>query len=815
MRFLQNGPIVPHDLLEQRDAGNVIFFCGAGISSPALPGFLGLAEQVIAEFKPAPGSESLSLLNQIQSDPLLSPPLDVVFNRLQEEYGAAAIEDKVNEILKRKSAGASPEQHSIVLRLSQGPTRQPQIVTTNFDRLFERAQRGIHRHVQPVLPDLTSGQPLEGRVYLHGRMPAHPVDGTARLGFILSSADFGRAYLADGWATKFVRDLLQNYVIVLLGYSANDPPVRYLLEGLHARADKKPPIIYAFDNGADHEVEARWRGRGVQPLAYDNSNGTHSVLWDSLRAWANRADDPDAWRRTTITLAQAKPQTLQSHERGQVASVVRSDRGAKLFVDTATPPPADWLCVFDRHLRYGNPRGMPGAEGEITPLAEFSLDDDPSRPAGKPWRDGEIGDHLLLSAARPGTLARLGGFRRSHAAALPDRLFSLARWIVQVIHEPAAAWWAAGQGSLHDTLSSQIEWRLKRPKEGIDERARKIWSLLLESFRYSLNENNWFEFARVLHRDGWTSSALRDFERITTPYLECTRPFQTKHLPPDGDWKELRLSEVVAFEVKFPPEYAEDFQVTPEALPSVVRILCRGLERASGLLGDIETAYWQTATFHTEQKPGQHHHTEADRYVRRVASFFDTLATEQPELARAEFALWPRHDEFFFDKLRIYALMKPHLFTAHECAEGIVALSDGGFWNRHHRRELLHTLRARWDDFPDEDRYLVEAKILQGPSQWDQEEADEHARRKAIASGTLLGWLKLQNCQLSAEVEQQLPKLREADDRWRPSWDASADDSGDARGGSVRIDTDASEITEAPLAEIINLAEERTKHPLF
>jgi hypothetical protein len=43
--------------------------------------------------------------------------------------------------------------------------------------------------------------------------------------------------------------------------------------------------------------------------------------------------------------------------------------------------------------------------------------------------------------------------------------------------------------------------------------------------------------------------------------------------------------------------------------------------------------------------------------------FFDRLATENPALARAEVALGPRHDEFFFDKLRIYVLMKSGLFT--------------------------------------------------------------------------------------------------------------------------------------------------------
>jgi hypothetical protein len=473
MRFLPTGPNFPDELLEVRDLGNVVFFCGAGLSSPALPGFSGLAEQVISEFGPPPGSDALATLNKIRSGAILSSPLDQVFNLLHEDYGPAAVEHVVDTILREKSATAPIDQHSIVLRLSRSAARQPQIVTTNFDRLFEKAHRRLHWHVPPGLPDLASGEALEGLVYLHGRMPAQPTDGIKRLNFVLSSADFGRAYLADGWATRFVRELLHRYVIVLLGYSATDPPIRYLLQGLHARADKTPARIFAFASGAEDEVQVQWRDRGVRVLAYDNSDGTHSGLWNSLRAWADRADDADAWRRSVIALAQSKPRDLLPDQRGRVVSLVRSDRGAKLFADAVPSPPAEWLCVFDRYVRYGSPRTIPGGEGELEPRPEFKLDDDPLRPAREPWANDEVNDDLLLSAVRTGALARLGSFGGRQTAALPDRLFSLARWIGQTLNDPTSAWWAAGHGTLHDRLLEQIEWVLGRPDGKIDGRASK------------------------------------------------------------------------------------------------------------------------------------------------------------------------------------------------------------------------------------------------------------------------------------------------------------------------------------------------------
>src|SRR5438046_10712217 len=86
-------------------------------------------------------------------------------------------------------------------------------------------------------------------------------------------------------------------------------------------------------------------------------------------------------------------------------------------------------------------------------------------------------------------------------AALPDRLSSLARWIGQTLNEPASAWWAAGHGTLHETLLDQIEWHLGRPDENVARLARKIWSLLLESFRHSPFDERWFDFERLLNRD--------------------------------------------------------------------------------------------------------------------------------------------------------------------------------------------------------------------------------------------------------------------------------------------------------------------------
>ena len=99
-------------------------------------------------------------------------------------------------------------EHDIVARISANAEGQPQVVTTNFDRLFESAlaERATPIHKPPMYPDLRHGVPATGITYLHGRLADTESDPHD---YILSSADLGRAYLAQGWATAFIQQLLQ------------------------------------------------------------------------------------------------------------------------------------------------------------------------------------------------------------------------------------------------------------------------------------------------------------------------------------------------------------------------------------------------------------------------------------------------------------------------------------------------------------------------------------------------------------------------------------------------------------------------------
>ena len=71
---------------------------------------------------------------------------------------------------------------------------------------------------------------------------------------------------------------------MFVGYSADDPPVQYLLEAL-SREEDRPNALYAFQSGSVDQAAAQWMHKGVQPISYDSANN-HFALWETLRAWS-------------------------------------------------------------------------------------------------------------------------------------------------------------------------------------------------------------------------------------------------------------------------------------------------------------------------------------------------------------------------------------------------------------------------------------------------------------------------------------------------------------------------------------------------
>ena len=826
MRFLADGLNIPDELLEDRDRGNVVFLCGAGVSySAGMPTFLGLAKHVVEELgtpADAPSRVMLAMWEDSRIPPAGRPPLDQIFNLLQQEYLPSEIDCFIARRLTRDSE-IQCQAHQTVLRLSKNADGNPQIVTTNFDRLFENAAAdNLKTYVPPTLPDLTRAQAFSGLVYLHGRVDPGIRRGEGRHGLVVSSSDFGRAYLAEGWATRFIRRLLEQYTVVLLGYSASDPPVRYLLQGLHTRREGRHGRIFSFDGGTEEEVQSRWRDSGVRALAYPAEGENHSTLWETLSAWADRADNPAEWRRRIVDLARKGPRRLAPHERGQVASLVRTDVGAKLFADADPAPTAEWLCVFDRNVRCGK-SGLSFDEFQPTfnPHHEYGLDDDPLPPT-RDWPPTEpYGDDLLsLSSTghRYNELARLAVNNRFHnVCALSPRLSHLIRWIVKVAGDPAVPWWVAKYSALHSELFIRLERRVEEILNELPPLARQIWSLLIEKISTATDDDDvnsdWYKTLRRIKVEGWTDSVLRAFERNAAPYLRSKSPLGLGgSRPPSDNWSEIKLSDIVEFEVVFPGIYDEQLEIRDDVLPTIYRIVRKHLELAAGLLSDAGVGFWNTLTFYPEDRAGDVDFGDESAYFFKFKDLLDRMVTEHRQLLRADIAFWPKEERYFFNKLHLYAWSCSDLFYGDEVGNAIVSFSDEAFWNTEYRRELLHLLRLRWNELPSNKRQSIELRLVEGRARYNGELKENYERSRSITSAIILGWLKNHGCELTERTVDALTTLRCADPRWSTEWDDEADRSYDGRSSVVRVDSDPSSIIDAPVDQIIQLAIQHTRY---
>jgi hypothetical protein len=817
MRFFSEGPCIPDLLLERRDRGRVVFLCGAGVSlSAGMPTFYKLTKYVVDFFDPpkdsAIESEFSPWVEDAESgEERPKTPLDQIFHLLYQEYGR----EEVNALVASRLRDAGTDrtksvEHSVIARISSDHEGKPQIVTTNFDLLFElalgKAECKIYQ--PPAFPDISLGVPLNGITYLHGRLQESDAEQHP---YVLSSADFGRAYLSEGWSTNFIRSLLKSYTVVLVGYQAEDPPVKYLLQGLNHDGLSDRSNLYAFDKGEPEDIEAKWRDRGVTAIACKD----YPSLWQSLEAWAERADSPRQWRSNVINMAMKGPRELSAHERGQVAHLVRTTPGARLFARTAPPP--EWLCVFDAWCRVAQKSSDYGENAEaFDPFEEYGLDDDPPRPSEPGKQSNWIHDHILewrRGDTNPPTFHRLGGRQITGFENMPPRLFHLSNWITKHLDSPTAAWWAVRQRGLHPRLEENIQSKLRR-NENLYPEARHTWNLILEYQSDSRNfswDSSWYDIKERIKNEGWTPGVLRDFEAVTAPILSIERPLGiSASKPPVGDWEETGANGVARWEVKFPDRHGEGLDLPDEILESIFRITEGHFRRAVGLLVDLNTLYFSAPTcYAVREVTGEAH--DRHEVFNWFLKLFVRMVSNYPETARGYVATWPTDERFYFRKLKLFALNHGELFAADEAVESLLALSQESFWDNDVRRELLFLISDRWENFSVTNREALAEHLLNGPDKMEHWSDEEYPAIRDKTACLYTHWLTLQGRELPKEQAARLEKMISGLPEWSDSWASSfvVEHFGSVRG--IGTDEEPGAIIDLPVSEVVERAQAENK----
>ena len=306
---------LPDELVDAERDGKLVLFAGAGVSmgSPSdLPSFKQLADSIAGG----------TLTREDGED------YDRFLGRC--ELAGVQVEARARELLKRATSKPTPLHVEIVALF--GKAERVHIVTTNFDEHFTTAASDLYgpgavpSYVGPALP---LGREAAGIVYLHGSLnaPRHPL--------VLTDAEFGRAYLSDGWATRFLLEVFTHFTVCFVGYSHEDPPMRYLARSLVPGTKR-----FALTIG---DRDAAWAALGITPIRYPPRGlpDRHGALTDAIRAWRQQATMGSLDHADRIRDLVSKPPPLEREHVDYLRRAILDSGRLPFFVEHARGP--QWL----------------------------------------------------------------------------------------------------------------------------------------------------------------------------------------------------------------------------------------------------------------------------------------------------------------------------------------------------------------------------------------------------------------------------------------------------------------------------------------
>ncbi len=302
---------IPERLLLAHARGEVLYICGAGVSRPAgLPDFRELVLEVykaldysvygVLDNLPRRACNeweaNCSSLNDPQKAEVkrfIVGDYDVVLGMLERRLddqtrGDSRVRGEVSRCLRAGAHKPAAIHHALMRLADRGGAKT--IVTTNFDLLFEAAGKARGSSVQTYslgsIPRPTRQREFAGVLHIHGALDS---DSKRVSELVLSDQDFGEFYLRRRVVPDFIYDAARLFHLVLVGYSANDPPMRYLLNAVAADGtrfdDLKERFTFFGTSEPDPVAIEDWKARGITPVHYDAKN-YHAALRETIERWA-------------------------------------------------------------------------------------------------------------------------------------------------------------------------------------------------------------------------------------------------------------------------------------------------------------------------------------------------------------------------------------------------------------------------------------------------------------------------------------------------------------------------------------------------
>lgn len=736
MQFIADGPDIPEALLQAHEEGRVVFFCGAGISYPAgLPGFKGLVDAIYTRV----GTTRTPIEQEAYQRNQFDATLGLLERRLPGQRLAVrrALADVLQPRLRRRGA---TETHGALLQLARNREGVLRLVTTNFDRVFahaaKRLRQAINTFAAPMLP-IPKNSRWNGLVYLHGVLPDKPDDSTLHR-LVLTSGDFGLAYLTERWAARFLSEVFRHYVVCFVGYSIDDPVLRYLMDALAAdrMLGEITPQAYALGDcppGEEPHKTIEWAAKGVTPILYGPAN-QHAALHSTLKSWA------ETWRdgilgkeRIVVAYAIARPSasTKQDDFVGRMLWALSHESGlpAKRFADFNPAPALEWLDAFteDRYLHADLARFAVPPRGEVDDKLSFSLIRRPAPYNLAPW--------MSLVSGRAGD------------SGWDAVMFHLARWLMRHLNDPKLLLWLAQRGGqLHDRLHWLIEREFDRfasmeregkkneldeirtnaPNAIPDQLMRTLWRLLLTSrVKPAWRDLDLYRWNDRLKRDGLTTTLRLELRELLEPKIVLKQPFRWGAAD-DEDAAPKRLRQLADWELVLAADQVHSslqdlaHERWKEALPSLLDDFRQLLRDALDLLRELGEADDLSDRSHWDLPSISPH------WQNRGFRDWVTLI----ELVRDSWLAMRRHDparaiqiarSWFdvpyptFKRLALFAASQDGCINAEQWVDWLLADGAWWLWSVDVQRERMRLLVQQGRHLTPQTLARLEAAILAGP----------------------------------------------------------------------------------------------------
>lgn len=796
-QFVRNGPDIPESLLQAHEDGCVVFFCGAGISYPArLPGFAGLVSGLYTQLSVTPNAVQQAAINVGQFDTAVGLlEADIVGGRETVRRAMAGI---LTPDLTLTKATAS---HQALLTLGKTRDGRMRLITTNFDRLFEEViatkSLPVERFNAPLLP--VPKKRWNGLVYLHGLLSAAPTASELdRL--VISSGDFGLAYLTERWAARFVSELFRNYTVCFVGYSINDPVLRYMMDALAADRllGESCPEMFAFGSysrGKQEERANEWRAKNVTPILYREHN-RHTYLHKTLQAWAETyRDGVRGKERIVVETAIARPlaSTMQDNFVNRLMWALSDLQGlpAKRFADLDPVPSLDWLEPLCEE-RYGHSdlhRFDVPPKADMDEKLTFSLT---RRPL--PYRRAP-----LMTVVDAGV----------RCSTWDDVMRQLARWLIRHLDDPKLLLWLVKQGGqLHDDLAWLIEHRLGELDE-LESKGdeiklaqiragapnaipgppmRVLWRLLLSGRVKSwVRDRNLYHWCGRFKRYGLTATLRLDLREILTPRVSLREPYRWSTEEDEGQAPK-RIRNLVEWEIVLSTDHVHSSvkdlfgngswtAVLPELLPDFSALLRDALD----LMRELEGAEDKSDFSYLHQPSISEHPQNNDFHdwtvlIELTRDAWLATAAQTPERAVLEAEIWQKTPYPIFKRMAFFAAAQDDLISACKALGWLLADENWWLWSVETERESMRLLVALAAKIDSELLLELEQAILAGPPRaMFKDDADAERLTRIMDRET---WLRLAKivqtgAALSAAGQRRLDALSQQYPYWTLAEDKS------------------------------------------